>query len=379
MPRKPAKAASNRTNSAAPTSTQIERYYAQEIQSGRIAPGTKLPSNPELAAAWNTSCSIVQKALLSLVAMGLVDRTKRRGTFVREGAERALVGILLGPSLNASTASFYRVLTSAIIDELNTDFLSCRIYDGLSTPDPNKRDTIIHHLQIDQKYHTFRGFVHIVSLPLGISIDDVVPPNTAKVIFDDGRADNDFVLDRRDLIMTTAKALLNKGCTRIAIVVSKGELFCKHEAFYQALLKEIEKETGAPSLSLLSVPLNPAHDFAEVDTDRFLSNYIATTPPKALPDGLIFTDDTAARGGIMALLKNGIRIPEQITIATLTNEGVDIHYSVPVIRYEYPVISLGHQIADLLRNRMAGKDLPGASPTSIHGKLALPQIAGKGE
>lgn len=364
--------ASSRARSAVPTSRQIERHYVQEIQSGRIAPGSKLPSNQEMAKKWFTSCSTVQKALLSLVAMGLVDRTKKRGTFVRERSERALVGILFGPNLNVSSASFYRVLSSAISRELSTDYLACRIYDNLATQDRAERNALTHDLKIDQTYHTFRGFVHIVSLPRGIDMDSVVPPSVPKVVFDDERKDNDFLFDRKGLMDETARALRERGCQRIRFVISEGTNFKKHRQFFDQALRKAAAKYDIPSLDLLPVPVTPTEDVIEADTDAFLSHYIATTPPNALADGLIFLDDIATRGGIYALLKKGIRVPEQIAIASLASEGVDIHYPVPVTRYEFPIRTLSREIAGLLRARMAERAEETPRPLVISGRLIEP-------
>lgn len=54
-----------------------------EIASGRLAPGTLLPQEPELAAALGTSRQTLRRAYDSLARKGLITRRRGIGTFVR--------------------------------------------------------------------------------------------------------------------------------------------------------------------------------------------------------------------------------------------------------------------------------------------------------
>src|SRR5690606_17592598 len=105
-----------------------ERHLTRLIQSGTLPPGTRLPSNTELAAAWSTSCSSVQRALGSMRAAGLIERATSRGTFVRSRQERATIGILFGPNLIDNTAWYSRSLWEHLSNEIDSEFLTSRVY-----------------------------------------------------------------------------------------------------------------------------------------------------------------------------------------------------------------------------------------------------------
>lgn len=65
---------------------QIYAEYSGRIQSGGLAPGTKLPSESELAEAYNTSRETVRKALNLLFREGYINKIKGRGSFVLDTA-----------------------------------------------------------------------------------------------------------------------------------------------------------------------------------------------------------------------------------------------------------------------------------------------------
>jgi len=67
--------------------------FAAEIRAGRLAPGTRLPTHRELAAAEGLALVTATRVYAELEAMGLVSGETGRGTFVREVALPQGLGI----------------------------------------------------------------------------------------------------------------------------------------------------------------------------------------------------------------------------------------------------------------------------------------------
>jgi len=65
------------------SSTVAQRLHGM-IVSGEFAPGTRLPSIPELAKRFGISIAGVREALAALEAAGLIDIRQGQGTFVRD-------------------------------------------------------------------------------------------------------------------------------------------------------------------------------------------------------------------------------------------------------------------------------------------------------
>ncbi|WP_025684329.1 trehalose operon repressor [Paenibacillus maysiensis] len=61
---------------------QIYQEYSERIQTGELAPGTKMPSENELAREYNTSRETVRKALHLLAQNGYIHKIKAKGSFV---------------------------------------------------------------------------------------------------------------------------------------------------------------------------------------------------------------------------------------------------------------------------------------------------------
>jgi GntR family trehalose operon transcriptional repressor len=61
---------------------QIYNDYSNQIHAGHLLPGSKLPSESELAEAYSTSRETVRKALNLLFREGYIHKIKGRGSFV---------------------------------------------------------------------------------------------------------------------------------------------------------------------------------------------------------------------------------------------------------------------------------------------------------
>ena len=63
---------------------QVAQDLAQEIATGALPPGSRLPSEAELAVIYGVARMTVRRAISSLVEAGKVTRLHGRGTFVAQ-------------------------------------------------------------------------------------------------------------------------------------------------------------------------------------------------------------------------------------------------------------------------------------------------------
>jgi GntR family transcriptional regulator len=101
-----------------PLHHQIKVAVLQGIEQGWLRPGEKLPRERELAEAAGVSLAPVRQAMVDLTKEGYVDRTRGKGTFVRE--RRLVEKIQILGSFHASMqrqglSATVTVLTNAVM------------------------------------------------------------------------------------------------------------------------------------------------------------------------------------------------------------------------------------------------------------------------
>ncbi len=78
---------------------RIRREIGDQIRSGALRPGDRIPNETELMAHYGCARMTVSKALSALSEEGLIERRKRAGTFVR--AQRLDVAVLDIPDIES--------------------------------------------------------------------------------------------------------------------------------------------------------------------------------------------------------------------------------------------------------------------------------------
>lgn len=72
---------------AKPKWAQLADHIRQQIASGELAPGDKLPSTSQLCQQHGVSAIVVRQAIFALRTEGLVEGVQGVGVFVAERAE----------------------------------------------------------------------------------------------------------------------------------------------------------------------------------------------------------------------------------------------------------------------------------------------------
>lgn len=79
-----------------PLHTQITDLIRDEIEGGRLQPGSRLPPERRIAESLGVSLAPVRQALLTLVAEGYLERRQGDGTFVRDPKVHEWISMLSG-------------------------------------------------------------------------------------------------------------------------------------------------------------------------------------------------------------------------------------------------------------------------------------------
>jgi len=364
---------------ADPPDVQLERFLRAEIVSGSIAPGTRLPPTRELAQRWRVNNNTISRALAPLAAEGLVVRSRKRGTFVRAATDKALVGVIVGVDLTEESAHFYRAMLNAFRAELEDRDSLCRGFDGLF-PKGKTNEALNpqahRHLMDDLRHHRFTGFIEFT-----IGDEDIPgwprPSTTPRVCFDSSRADTDANFDVAGFIRESIAFLARRGRRRICFLRAVGDTpppygFRTRQQQLDCAMDAV-RELGLPPLRFADAeviqdvqgPMYEQRVFAKAEAT--IRDW-ARLPAAERPDALLVSDDIAMRAVALALIKAGVRVPDDVVVVSQASEGIALHYGLPVVRYEFSPRAMARALTDLLWKRIRGEPDP-KLPILIGGRL----------
>jgi DNA-binding LacI/PurR family transcriptional regulator len=342
-----------------PPDLQIEKYVRQQIDVGELEPGERLPTNTSLARMLGVSCRDVQKALARLTISGLVSRAPKRGTFVRGSTEKEIIGLLFGPPLTNEVTYFYRAMLGALRAETKQRRYACRPYDGLAEVDPDEphHEHALHNLKRDLRSFGFKGAIYISPHP------DWTQPlerefRLPTACFASTVPDFDVQWDTYRFGRDAVAYLAEKGRRKLAFLRTQWrsmERFLEFDGFCDEI-----RARGLSQPDILQVSRTTLSARQEAEIQQAVAQAIRhwQSRPEGMPDGLVVNDDVSMRVAALALLAAGVRVPDELMIVTFANEGVNLHYGLPVVRYEFSTTEVARQLVEVLRKRMAGETIP---------------------
>ena len=289
---------------------EITDHLRALITQGDLQPGTRLPSMKVLAKQWETNYFTVQSALTPLANEGLIERTPRRGTFVRARLARlSSVGCYFGGNLWSDTeGAFYQKAYGAIHELAERRDIRCELFiDNRSSQGPCSE---LPALAKAVQNREIQGVIAMMLRPddtawlLNLGIPRALLQGTKYGIHTEERDTYTLVLDR----------LQAEGCASVGLI-SRTALASKD------LFREMAAERGMRSERAWCPVITP-------NWDRGSERYAYETFKQmwALqnrPEGLYVEADWDCRGAITAMLELGVRVPENLKLVLYRNSSVN--------------------------------------------------------
>ncbi len=342
-----------REDSVESTPRQLADFMQESIRTGAIPPGSRLPSSQELAALWGVGVCSVQKAMVDLRVAGLIDRQPRRGTFVRAERKMMEIAILVGVNLSDESSYYARTLVKALQEELGARDWHGIVYDRLNRMDGEEEglSPIMRRLMGDVRSGIVDGaFVVAMSTRKSDELRSALrlPDVRLSQIERDSDVMNDYYRMAYDMVARAAQL----GLT---------ELLCMGAA---PRSPEFEGFRNAAEAHRLPPPrIEPFVSFDQPGMEQTVYEQTLRLldewgPDSGGPRGMLVLDDIAMRAVGLALVRRNISVPDRLVVMTHANEGIPIHYGVPVLRYELHPRENASTAVDLLERKMRGEMLP---------------------
>jgi len=364
-----------------PLTEQIVSHFEGLILSGRLADNTRLPSGQALAVEWGCGYDTVQRAMNLLAAKGIVRRAPQRGTFVNASGACRSIGVLFGQSLTGTSSSFVRTILSGIEHKIGVTAgfssaacnsspgdgkrWSVRAYDKLNAGNDDPHSGI-HHLLADMKYNDFAGFI---GLSLYFNNENLLKKILEKPLVAMGFGSYGCVqFDFAGFTASSVRALAGLGARKILYFRTAAE---SPNAFIDCNgIFDAASECGLPLPEIVQLHPNsasPGHPLEE-EAD---SAMMAKIDKMDATTGLVISDDFAARGIAMALLRSGLGSGKAPHVLAWQNEGIEHYYGMPIHRCIFSMDAVVDRLLTALWQSISGKPEP--AKATIQGRISLAQ------
>jgi DNA-binding transcriptional regulator YhcF (GntR family) len=317
-----------------PLTEQIVRGIRGAIADGALQPGARLPSIRDMAAELSVSNLVVRNAVRRLSEGGDVVARPKRGIEVLESGRPQWRAHVLYISMSNT---FYFAQRDRTFEDL-------ALQRGIRIS-----RVMLSGLEYSSGFPRIRTILDTQPIDLGIiegTMTGVAPQFSNRGI-----------------------PFVTMGDPR-PLGQARGQLIIDKTGAFRAFLDEAER-CGVQSIGLVYPQLQHSHEFEEAAAGRgflvesvFAGSEDSGTPEavervgfravanlrergEPLPDLFFFPDDYAARGGMTALLSAGVRIPEAVSVAALTNAGHTPVLGRELTRLEMDPEVHGRQMLDL--------------------------------
>jgi DNA-binding LacI/PurR family transcriptional regulator len=356
-----------------PLYRRIQQVMRERIAQGDWTVGHPLPSRVHLCEEFGTTRVTLDKAIHELVREGLLRSAKGSGTFVagedrsalnRSEARTLRIGVLMGQAASddvlerPGTDNFYfgplfqgvrdavagKPVETVYAHSGRSDYAAfCRenSLDGvlLITPLLNELPAL----------HTLAAS-HVPFIAVGMSSASLADASLPFVDTDNRQGACDAVCH-----------LLGLGHRRIAIVnlaTSQANHHDRLEGYRLALT------TAGVSVDLQDLLLYPIHEAGRLD-ERIQAWLSQAQAAGSLPTAIFACDYLMAISTIRVLRRNGLRVPEDVSVVGFDDPFSAEHLTPPLTTVRQPIYQVGRRAAQRLLDSLRAGEIP-------HGTEVLP-------
>ena len=313
---------------------QITTSLREMLADGRLKPGDRMPSSQELARLWKAPEPTVHRALTPLVKEGLLERTPRVGTFVRQREERLThVGIYATGDLWRTPAyAFGRALCNELHGQLTGSDIAESIWVD---PRPaSKQDEPWEELvraALERRFQVL--IVPQAGLPKIAWLEKLAVPT---VYLSSASIPNRVVLDGRQWAEASMQMLSEQGCRRVGAICSlrlPEDDSVENPHDYRQFYTGLERSAKRLGLELRQEWIfRPQCRFTNnaVELPQFgFDSMQALWRQAERPEGVVVYEDVTAGGLLMAIMRDQIRVPEDLKLVLHRNVEIGLFCPVP--------------------------------------------------
>jgi len=336
---------------AVPLSAQIADGVQRAIGDGYYQAGDRLPNLDDMAARLQVARQTVRVAVGSLVNRGAVVARRKRGIEVLDPGSRAFTHHVLHLS-RGGTAYYFgtrnarlaALLTEARLRYTCVDVSPEELAAGLPHVRAILEGSAVELVLIDGPTGMVSDLCRQHQVPYICVNQEVDPEAVAQVM-----------TDHAACYRALARYAAQRGVRRALL------------AGIMALPPELPAAFTAAGMAieaLLATPRQPGSSEA-IEHAGYAAIEARLASPTPLPDLIYFVDDYLARGGLMALVAGGVRVPQQLRVASHVNRGYCPAFPVSLTRLETDPMAGGALVAQVILDLLRTGQRPSAPAVLI--------------
>ncbi len=337
-----------------PRYLQLADDLRRQIEQGTLKPGDQVMPELELAQRHGLARGTVRQALQLLVNQGLLQRTRRKGTFVASQARAAPAALIslvmpylrdaLSHDIMLGVESTLRLNGYSLIVGHSDANLSVEVEHVQRLPRDHTSGLILFPVALPEEAEQLAA-----ALPAGfpfVLIDRTIPDLPASSV----------LVDNYGGAYRAVEHLLAQGHTRIACITHTGQISCVDERVrgYQQAMRGARLEP-LPLVVLAwrgPAPDGEPSDYSG-DTLAAVDQLLGSPHP---PTALFCINDFIALGIMRRALQGGWRIPEQLAMVGFDDIPLAPFMPVPLTTVAQPKFEIGSQAALLLLDQLSGRE-----------------------
>ena len=329
--------------------TQFADWLRGEISRGRFPAGAPLPGIVELVRSCCVSTTTVRSALGRLADEGWVKPLRHVGSVVLKRG----VGVRRQRVLLWEPGKFFCYYSSQIVSALRTEFLRGQNSATLmASSSPCNRQPL---RQLEELLK--EPWDLVISHGCGEGICDLMDSSGHPFV----RVGNGERLDHFE-------GRNCKGCIEVLNGLALPDLVRRCASRNVQKVAQVHFQKGGYDITemmRLSGIAVSTFRTAHLDTPEavakagfgIVDSWFGRGRVK-LPDLVLFTDDYVAQGGLIALKKHGVRIPEDVAVVSHANKGHGPVWEKPLTRLEMNPMAHAVVIAKAVRAFLRGHPFP---------------------
>jgi len=328
----------------------ILKAITAKIVSGEWPLGQKIPNRLSIEKTFNASSVTVQRAMEILATDGFLEPRGRSGTFVSENP----------PFLHNYGIVYYgqpKKNWSAFLESIDIEAAKLKLdsrtrlkYYYELNGDPRMKD--YGRLISDIRAHRLAG-IFFTTNPYQVADTPITDEgDLPRVVISNSRPNNKFaniLLDGHSVVEMGVSYLADKGCRKIGVFAST-----QQADEFIPIFRKLVSSKGCECRDEWIQTAHTSSPSSAVNVVRLMMKL----DRKNIPDGIYVADDNLTASVIEGLEESGVRIPQDLVVASHSNFPATFKHPASVKLFGFNIRRVLKEAIKLMEMRKHGKKLP---------------------